>query len=114
MPKDILIYSYTDAEAVKDGVLVDVHSMAKRPINRVTRALWEEFTGPAGELPKALGGSAITDATRLLRLAELVAQKISAGEIVDDMVVIEDYEGKKIWAMPNEVSGWTMMFPEDY
>ncbi len=112
--EEAIVYSYTDEDAIEDGVLVDVHSMAPFPINRATRALWDEFTRPLGKLPDSLGASPITDATRFLQLAELVARKISAGELVEGWVVIEDYEGRKIWAMPNEVSGWTMMFPEDY
>lgn len=122
-PEDV-IYSYTDEDALADGVLVSVRGLAPYPINRVTRALFDHFTRPIGDMPLALGGSAVTDVGRLSQLATAVGAKIKAGDLQEGWVVME-FEGKKIWGMPNETiynptnppydkPGWTIMFPEDY
>jgi len=121
---DNVIYCYTDKQALEDGTLVDVRGIAPFPINRATRAVWDEFTRPIGKLPRSLGASPVTDTTRFSRLAKIVGRKISSGDLVEGWVIIEDYEGKKVWAMPNETlyrpvppyakPGWTIMFPEDY
>ena len=122
-PEDV-IYSYTDEQALEDGVLVSVRGLAPFPINRVTRALWEHFTRPIGNMPLALGGSPVTDTTMLSRLGDAVGAKIKAGDLQEGWVIME-FEGKKIWALPNETiynptkppydkQGWTIMFPEDY
>jgi len=99
-----VIFSYTDAEALADGVLVSVDAS---PVNRVTRAVFDHFARP-------LGSSGITgpviDVTPLRR-------------VVEAMLALEPgqggwrcgpYEGKELWLVPNEVEGLTLMFPADY
>ena len=104
-------------------MLVNVSGVVPFPINRVTLAVWEAFTSPMGHMPtRPLGGSQVTDVSRLSRLGDVVSQKMKAGELTDGWVVME-YEGHRIWAMPNgtqfgyarpDAEGWTIMFPEDY
>ena len=100
-----VIYSYTDAEAVADGVLVRWCGPAN--VNRITRAVFDHFTESMGETP--LTGP-VTDVTRLSR-------------VVDEMVKnpsdatgwrIGTVDGRTLWLVPNEVQGLTLMFPEDY
>jgi hypothetical protein len=63
----------------------------------------------------------MTNTTKLSRLGEAVNRKYKAGELTEGWVVLE-FEGHKIWAMPNEttyskiapVPGWTIMFQDDY
>ena len=108
------IFVYTTEDGVRDGILVKF--AGPFPINIVTRSVWEHFTRPMGSLPAGLGASPVTDVTRLSRLLDAV-KELFTGK--DDMVVLE-YEGKTVWAMPNETrwrnggQGWTVMFPEDY
>jgi hypothetical protein len=115
-PQGNLIFAYTDAQALEDGVLVKVLGCMPFPINRVTRAVWDLCTRPVGS--SALTGL-VTDVTRISRLGDLVMEKIKRGEVQQGMVVLE-HDGRTFWAMPNEtqvfnhVQGWTVMFPEDY
>jgi hypothetical protein len=116
-----VVYSYTDEDAVRDGVLVRTDGLLPCPFNRVTRAVWEAFTQPVGKMPQGLGGSPVINTTKLSQLGEAVNRKYKAGELTEGWVILE-FEGQKIWAMPNgtvfsaarPVEGWTIMFPEDY
>ena len=116
-----IIYAYTDEQAVEDGVLVNAQGLLPCPFNRVTRAVWDTFTQPIGKMPQGLGGVSVTNTTKLSQLGEAVNRKYKAGELTEGWVVLE-FEGHKIWAMPNEttyskiapVPGWTIMFPDDY
>ncbi len=92
------------------------------PINRATRAVYDAFTRPLGRLPGGLGGSPVIDSTRLSQLGDAIKAKMEAGEVKEDMVVLE-FQGRTLWAMPNgtrysaarpNTEGWTIMFPEDY
>ena len=113
-----IVYAYTDEQAVEDGVLVRTEGVLPCPFNRVTRAVWDAFTQPVGKMP---GGVTVTNTTQIYQLGEAVNRKFKAGELTEGWVVLE-FEGHKIWAMPNEtvfssirpVQGWTIMFPEDY
>jgi hypothetical protein len=117
-----VISVYTDAQALEDGVLVDVRGSAPYPINRATRALFDAFTSKMGRLPAGLGRSPVVDITELAQLCGRVAERIRKGELKDGMVVL-DHDGKTVWAMENETlyggpphdtAGWTVMFPDDY
>ena len=99
-----IIASYTDAEAVEDGVLVAMDSL---PVNRVTRAVFDHFTQPMGSSPLT---GVVTDITPLRK----VIQTMLAVEADTDSWRIGVYENKQLWLIPNEVSGLTLMFPEDY
>ena len=113
-----IVSVYTDEQAVEDGVLVRSEGVLPCPFNRVTRAVWDEFTQPM----KSKGSVIVmTNTTKLSRLGEAVNRKYKAGDLTEGWVVLE-FEGHKIWAMPNEttyskiapVPGWTIMFPDDY
>jgi len=56
-------------------------------------------------------------------LASVVIDITSLRRVVHTMLAVEAdgdgwrvgaYEGKPLWLVPNEVSGLTLMFPEDY
>jgi hypothetical protein len=99
-----IIVSYTDAEALEDGVLVAMDAL---PVNRVTCAVFDHFTHPMGSSPIT---GVVIDITPLRR----VIQTMLAVETDADGWRVGAYEGKPLWLVPNEVSGLTLMFPEDY
>ena len=99
-----IIYSYTDAQALEDGVLV---AWDTPPVNRVTRAVFDHFTHPMGSSPLA---SVVFDITSLRR----VVHTMLAVEADADGWRVGAYVNKALWLVPNEVSGLTLMFPEDY
>ena len=143
-----VISTYTDAEAVDDGMLVPIEAN-----DRATRPLWDclvrglpEDGQPPNRWPVALlqwFGSAGTDAHRDLRAkASLVGllgsfgrearriydENIDGGILAlwidrkDDGPIVglcsSEKEltetGVRIWILPNEIGGLTVMFPEDY
>ena len=100
-----VVFRYTDAQAVEDGVLVDVSAMNLRfqgkPLNRVTRAVWDELLPFARVLVP-------DDDTEAMR--EMLATKLGTAGLRDDIVQVPP----GYWLMENEVQGWTLMKPEDY
>jgi len=96
-----VVSCYPDQEAVDDGVLVVV--TAEGRVNRVTAAVFAKYT-------EELGGGVVTDCTKLL------------GEVIPHMVAqpmdrdwrVGEWEKEKLWLLPNEVDGYTLMFPSDY
>ena len=98
---------YTDQQALEDGVLVDITPALKRfhgkPVNRMTRALWEEFQPFLR----------IADVHRLSEIAYL-------GKILTTKLSVAYYKGDiwqvppGLWLIENELGGWTIMRPEDY
>ena len=99
-----IIASYTDAEAVEDGVLVAMDSL---PVNRVTRAVFDYFTRPMGSSPLT---GVVIDITPLRRVIQAML-KVEADE---DGWREDTYVNKRLWLVPNEVNGLTLMFPEDW
>ena len=99
-----IIASYTDAEAVEDGVLVAMDSL---PVNRVTRAVFDHFARPMGSSPLT---GVVTDITPLRK----AIQTMLAVEADADGWRAGACDGKDLWLVPNEVGGLTLMFPEDY
>jgi len=99
-----IIFEYTDAQAIEDGVLVEVSWGA---VNRVTHAMFSDYARLMENLPE---GEERYDITPLTATIQAVL-----GETPD-----EDgwrkctYEGKELWLVPNEVRGLTLMFPSDY
>jgi len=90
---------YTDAQAVEDGVLVAFPGPGG--VNRVTRAVFDHFT-------RALGAG-ITNITPLMD-----AMRAMLKVEPDDGWHTGSVRGKRLWLIPNEVGGLTLMFPEDY
>lgn len=107
------IYVYTDAQALADGVLVSVAGLPITTIhgyrvNRVTRAVWETYT-------QLMGRSRLTrpvvDVTGLIDTLNAVIDKGTTGP--GDTLVGTAPDGRTLWCEPNEVGGYTAMFPED-
>ncbi len=116
-----VVSTYTDAEAVGDGTLVDVDSVVnftwrKRRVQRVTRSLfgalerrWQETDPPISTFPVFL---------RQWLVAQLAAAKDSArpGEERNYIWVLPSKigAGDLIWLARNESGGWTLMFASDW
>jgi hypothetical protein len=103
-PEDIIISSYTDAQAVEDGVLVEWDDLQ---VNRVTRAVFDHFT-------HSMGSSSLTGVVTNITPLRRVIQTMLAIEADGDGWRVGTYNNKQLWLVPNEVSGLTLMFPEDY
>ena len=100
-----VISSYTDRQAVEDGFLVAVPGDGG--VNRVTRAVFDHFTTP-------MGSSSITGA--VINIGPLMEAIRAMLRIAPDEGGWHtgDYQGKRLWLVPNEVGGLTLMFPDDY
>jgi len=105
------ISTYTDEQAVEDGVLVDISRMglrlAGKPVNRMTAHFYgalSEFTN------EALPG--------LPTMAQILRTKLkfaTQGEPSDGyLFVLPGGGGDAIWAVRNELGGYTVMFASDY
>jgi hypothetical protein len=105
------IYSYTDEQAVEDGILVDISELNIQfnnlPVNRITRTLWEEFQPFLSEHPKS------EMPTKMQQLASIIKTKLklarNSGE--DDYLYILP---PKIWLVKNELNSYTLMNPSEY
>ena len=105
-----IVSVYTDAQAVSDGVLVDISSWGLRfrgrPVNRMTRTVWSELE-PFVQVEVDAGRYA--DVAAALR--HMVSTKLRfADEQGGDIVKVPP----SYWLMENELGGWTLMRPEDY
>ena len=99
--ESIIIDEYTDEEAIEDGVLVPLYLLpGVGPVNRVTRAVWVHFLGE--KKPKTL--EPLLGAIRAMRAISPDRDGWRTGTIQD----------KRLWLVPNEVGGSTLMFPDDY
>ena len=99
-----IITEYTDAQALEDGVLVELSCGA---VNRVTCAVFYHFARPIENSPDELEAFDITPLTATIR----AVLGVTADE---DGWRQSTYEGKELWLVPNEVHGLTLMFPSDY
>ena len=100
-----VIAEYTDKQALEDGVLVSVSGEGK--VNRVTRAVFDHFTTP-------MGSTSLTgEVADLARLQDAIRALLKI-ESDEDGWRTGSYEGKKLWLVPNEVEGLTLLFPDDY
>jgi hypothetical protein len=109
-----VISSYTDAEAVEDGFLVELpRGVAFRGlfVNRMTRHLFDELE-PFVEAEKSLfNGDFDRALASILRTKCSFAQgdPENTGEIGDIYRIPPN-----LWLVRNEVGGFTLMYPEDY
>jgi hypothetical protein len=99
-----IIDKYTDAQALEDGFLAEVSC---GPVNRVTSAVFDHYARPMENLPE---GDVRFDITPLTATIQAVLE-VTPDE---DGWRKSTYEGKKLWLVPNEVRGLTLMFPDDY
>ena len=110
-----IIDSYPDAQALEDGFLVLLRRCAKfldRPINRMTRHLFDEllpFVRDAAE--EEFGGDLNPAIAAAFRTKCALAERSpdNTGEIGDIYRIPPN-----LWLVRNEVGGWTAMYPEDY
>ena len=98
---------YTDQQAIEDGVLVDITqahvSFRGLPVNRMTRALWEEFQ-PFLKVAEAMS------LTEIAYLGKVLRTKLSLAYYKGDIWQVPP----GLWLIENELGGWTIMRPEDY
>lgn len=109
-PNDV-VFTYSDADALRDGVLIAISA-----VHRATRAVWDyvydECTDRTLEEPKRLN-STRAQITSLVNSLESIAKEIWDKNI-DGGIATTMHFGKKMWLIPNENDGMTLMFPEDY
>ena len=109
-----VISSYTDAEALEDGFLGEIHTRVTflgLPIDRTTSNLFDDLK------PFVEAEAALFDGNFDRALASILRTKCSfasgdpgnTGEIGDIYRI-----PPKLWLVRNEVGGWTAMYPEDY
>jgi hypothetical protein len=108
-----VISTYTDEQALEDGALVELNSVAifrGLPINRMTQHLFDELLPFIEESPLFNG-----DVNRAI--ASMFEAKCrfasgdpgNTGEMGDIHCIPPN-----LWLVRNEVGGWTAMYPEDY
>jgi len=97
-----VISVYTDRQAAQDGFLVAVSG--EDGVNRVTRAVHDYYVKAIGDPQfQVWNVTPLMDAIRAMLAIE-----------PDDGWRVRDFAGKRLWLIPNEVGGLTLMFPEDY
>ena len=105
---------YTDAEAIEDGVLVDIGARARflgLPVNRMTGHLFQDLK-PFAEDDVALHGDDFSEALASILRTKCQLAKGDPGNTgeIGDIYTLPP----KLWLVRNEVGGWTAMYPEDY
>lgn len=94
-----LIDCYTDADALRDGILIDVSGLQIKVggmlINRVTLAVWQQECGAQKD----------TLRDRLLH------RWLPTARADRDWLILAD---SQLWLIPNETGGYTLLFPSDY
>lgn len=107
-----VISRYTDQDAIEDGLLIDISTLrlylAGRPVNRMTRNFWEKLK------PFVVNELDPLDKP-MLTLKRVLKTKIKMARITPDnpdgyMYILPP----NLWAVFNEVEGYTLMLPEDY
>lgn len=101
-----IISIYTDADALADGVLVNIAPLGitfqDQPVNRMTGTLWGDF-----QLTHA---DPQTGEMNTRALADNLHAKISMAAMRGGIWQLPS----NLWLIENEMKGWTLMFPEDY
>lgn len=116
---EVVIFSYTDEQAVADGVLIPFMVGDKDTRHRITSNAHHELK----EHYQAQGYD-YDDARylgfffhELLALVPLAVKEYRAGGILRtdyNFRVVKDERQEILWYLPNEIGGVTMMKPEDY
>src|SRR5207253_316726 len=109
-----VIDSYTDAQGLEDGFLVELYMPARFqefPINRMTRHLFDDLEPFVAAEASLFHGDVSQALASILRTKCSFAQGDpgNTGEIGDIYTI-----PPKLWLVRNEVGGWTAMYPEDY
>src|SRR5882724_6789570 len=91
---------YTDAQAIEDGFLIAIDGPGR--VNRATGAVFDNFAKSIGDPRfRVFDLTPLMDAIRAILKVEL-----------DDGWRVGDHQGKRLWLIPNELNGLTLMFPE--
>jgi hypothetical protein len=105
-----VISTYTDKQAVEDGVLVAVSDK-----DRVTRAAFDFLCKLHPCDDQAKQDAMVADYVVHVLLAQHGRE---ARRIYDHNIgggIFSFYQSqKRMWIIPNEIGGLTLMFPEDY
>ena len=109
---DDFIFKYTDKQAVEDGVLVDLADwgmfLNEKVVSRISINLWEE-------LKESIKDKSGDEKKQLIALRGIILEKIRQAKITPDnpdgyMFILPN----NIWAVANEIGGYTLMLPQDY
>lgn len=105
-----VISTYTDADAQADGVLINTSEyrveVYGRPVNRVTASVWHKEIEPDSDP----AGVTRTNETRE-RFTAVMAHLLATAKEDRDWLILD---GGRLWLIPNEVNGYTLMYPSDY
>jgi hypothetical protein len=116
-----VIFAYTDADALNDGVLVDISSLGlafeSKPINRITGNLFWQMQ-PDYPLSEAQLAEQLADCDDdhepinfdLEGFARAISAKLEQAKGHGYLRELPPH----IWLVENEVNGWTLMTPSDY
>jgi len=103
-----IISRYADQDGIDDGLLIDIGSfglfLSGKRVNRMTRNLFEKLRPFIKD-----------DEKPMLSLKRILKTKIEMARITPDnpdgyMYILPP----NLWAVLNEVGGYTLMLPEDY
>ena len=126
-----LLSTYGDVDAVNDGVLLDISAydlqLAGKPVNRMTANFYASFTEASDEvLATKSGKDSLKDASpAAVKAAHNVAFQWTMQQALktatptehgreDTFYSMQFTPGQTVWVVPNEVGGYTLMFPQDY
>ncbi|MFH0796001.1 MAG: hypothetical protein V2A65_02975 [Candidatus Omnitrophota bacterium] len=101
-----VIFSYTDEQAVEDGVVIPV-KFGK--INRVTRTILDDF------IPAGTESTEVVECKEFFALAEKITREFQRQhQEKDDWFYSVKIDGSEYFVVLNETYGFTMMKPQDY
>jgi len=105
-----VISTYTDADAQADGVLINTGDYFVeangRPVNRVTASVWHEVIDPEKGCASVTRTKETGD-----RFIALMDRLMATAKADRDWLILD---GGRFWLIPNEVNGYTLMYPSDY
>ena len=114
-----VVFEYTDAQAIEDGILIPFVADKRDTARRITRNAYDGLKGHY----RANGYAEYTEPqfyrfffAELLPLVPAAHQEYDRGGILKtgyDFGVTQQSDDV-LWYLPNEVGGITVMLPEDY
>ena len=114
------IAKYSDAQAVADGMLIPFLVETRDTRHRITSNAFHTLTQhhPAHSYPEYQDADFYRFFfNELLPLIPEAVRRYERGSILQttyEFAVVEKRKGDVVWYLPNEMSGVTMMLPEDY
>jgi hypothetical protein len=108
---DDVISTYSDEQAVEDGVLVDIKELGLNfngtLIDRMTNTVYVHLLNMANEIENKLAFIQQTITERLITAHDPDG---------DGYLIVIPQKGReeKLWLIRNERDNYTLMFPEDY